>query len=200
MTRGKASRPPPLRRAHTHTCTQRRTHSVGTGWRGILEKGMWTDGEGGEVRAGGTRQNSPPEKSRGGRWGQERWPYWFWSTSTPARCLATMLTTLRHSCAQAGRWKFNLGSGGGARVSRCIFRLTRFVQILFYFFGTTFEVTASKKKSVQFASGSSNNTAQFYNLLQVKFENCLIACKSCPLLFLNKHLPVKHWQKTDFTW
>lgn len=155
MTRGKASRPPPLRRAHTHTCTQRRTHSVGTGWRGILEKGMWTDGEGGEVRAGGTRKNSPPEKSRGGRWGQERWPYWFWSTSTPARCLATMLTTLRHSCAQAGTWKFNLGSGGGARVSRCIFRLTRFVQILFYFFGTTFEVTASKKKSVQFASGSS---------------------------------------------
>lgn len=54
-----------------------------------------------------------------------------------------------------------------------------------------------EKCSVCFGLLSSNNTAQFYNLLQVKFENCLIACKSCPLLFLNEHLPVKHWHKTQ---
>lgn len=65
MTRGKASRPPPLRRAHTHTCTQRRTHSVGTGWRGILEKGMWTDGEGGEVRRGDSGKTVHQRKAEG---------------------------------------------------------------------------------------------------------------------------------------
>lgn len=65
MTRGKASRPPPLRRTHTHTCTQRRTHSVGTGWRGILEKGMWTDGEGGEVRRGDSGKTVHQRKAEG---------------------------------------------------------------------------------------------------------------------------------------
>lgn len=146
-------------------------------------------------RGGGRvqRQSSATEKSRGGgaaRSGGR--PYWFWSCSTPARCLATMLTTLRHSCAQAGRWEFNLGSGGGARVSRCIFRLSR----LFTFDLAFVERRLRRQRAGRKVPCSGSLLLQ---IIRLSFTTSTkVSCKSCPpLLFLNKHLPVKRWHRTQ---
>lgn len=62
---------------------------------------------------GGSSKTVHQREGGGAGWGREQWPYWFWSTSTLARCLTTMLTTSRHSCFQAEIRKFNLGSYGG---------------------------------------------------------------------------------------